>query len=241
MGSLTEKYQQLRNGTEEKQRIEQEMQKQEAYYGNIIDRTKFLDNKFEIDYSDHGISFENYKKYKNTSIYTRTLLPKLDPQRQALFQEAAKLIREDKWISWRVPGKNDATILDRRSCHLGTGSMDIYYELEPYIKTKWADGSIHACGHKKLFERKCSILEGPLDGFRKIRAQNDAYREMMEYSSLILDAAAGASSYVELEHSYRSIVLFRDGDVLDQGQYIEKMSIKELEDFLAEALDRVNA
>ena len=80
-----------------------------------------------------------------------------------------------------------------------------------------------------------------MDGFRKIRAQNDAYREMMEYSSLILDAAVGASSYVELEHSNRSIVLFRDGDVLDQGQYIEKMSIKELEDFLAEALDRVNA
>ena len=240
MGSLTEKYQQLRNGTEEKQRIEQEMQKLEAYYGDIIARTKFLNNKFEIDHSDHGISFENYKKYKNTSIYTRTLLPKLDPQRQALFQGAAKLIREDKWISWRVPGKNDATILDRCSCHLGTGSMDIYYELEPYIKTKWADGSIHACGHKKLFERKCSILEGPLDGFRKIRAQNDAYREMMEYSSLILDAAAGASSYVELEHSYRSIVLFRDGDVLDQGQYIEKMSIKELEDFLAEAVNRIN-
>ena len=46
---------------------------------------------------------------------------------------------------------------------------------------------------------------------------------------------------MELEHSNRSIVLFRDGDVLDQGQYIEKMSIKELEDFLAEALDRVNA
>ena len=170
MGSLTDKYQQLRKETEEKQRIEQEMQKQEAYYGNIIDRTKFLDNKFEIDYSDHGISFENYKKYKNTSIYTRTLLPKLDPQRQALFQEAAKLIREDKWISWRVPGKNDATILDRRSCHLGTGSMDIYYELEPYIKTKWADGSIHVCGHKKRFERKCRVLDGPLDGIRKIRA-----------------------------------------------------------------------
>ena len=241
MGSLTEKYQQLRNGTEGKQRIEQEMQKLEAYYGDIIARTKFLNNKFEIDYSDHGISFERYHKYKNTYNYSCTLLPKLDPQRQALLQEAAKLVREDKWTSWKVPGKNDVTILDRRSYHVGTGSMDIYYELEPYIKTKWADGSIHACGHKKLFERKCSILEGPLDGFRKIRAQNDAYREMMEYSSLILDAAAGASSYVELEHSYRSIVLFRDGDVLDQGQYIEKMSIKELEDFLAEALDRVNA
>lgn len=241
MGSLTEKYQQLRNGTEEKQRIEQEMQKLEAYYGDIIARTKFLNNKFEIDHSDHGISFERYHKYKNTYNYSCTLLPKFDPQRQALLQEAAKLVREDKWTSWKVPGKNDVTILDRRSYHVGTGSMDIYYELEPYIKTKWADGSIHACGHKKLFERKCSILEGPLDGFRKIRAQNDAYREMMEYSSLILDAAAGASSYVELEHSYRSIVLFRDGDVLDQGQYIEKMSIKELEDFLAEALDRVNA
>ena len=241
MGSLTEKYQQLRNGTEEKQRIEQEMQKLEAYYGDIIARTKFLNNKFEIDHSDHGISFERYHKYKNTYNYSCTLLPKLDPQRQALLQEAAKLVREDKWTSWKVPGKNDVTILDRRSYHVGTGSMDIYYELEPYIKTKWADGSIHACGHKKLFERKCSILEGPLDGFRKIRAQNDAYREMMEYSSLILDAAVGASSYVELEHSNRSIVLFRDGDVLDRGQYIEKMSIKELEDFLAEALDRVNA
>ena len=240
MGSLTEKYQQLRNGTEEKQRIEQEMQKLEAYYGDIIARTKFLNNKFEIDHSDHGISFERYHKYKNTYNYSCTLLPKLDPQRQALLQEAAKLVREDKWTSWKVPGKNDVTILDRRSYHVGTGSMDIYYELEPYIKTKWADGSIHACGHKKHFERKCSILEGPLDGFRKIRAQNDAYREMMEYSSLILDAAAGASSYVELEHSYRSIVLFRDGDVLDQGQYIEKMSIKELEDFLAEAVNRIN-
>ena len=130
MGSLTEKYQQLRNGTEEKQRIEQEMQKLEAYYGDIIARTKFLNNKFEIDHSDHGISFENYKKYKNTSIYTRTLLPKLDPQRQALFQEAAKLIREDKWISWRVPGKNDATILDRRSCHLGTAKSDVLTQSE---------------------------------------------------------------------------------------------------------------
>lgn len=237
MGSLTEKYQQLRNGTEEKQRIEQEMQKLEAYYGDIIARTKFLNNKFKIDHSDHGISFERYNKYKNTYNYSCTLLPKLDPQRQALLQEAAKLVREDKWTSWKVPGKNDVTILDRRSYHVGTGSMDIYYELEPYIKTKWADGSIHACGHKKLFERKCSILEGPLDGFRKIRAQNDAYREMMEYSRLISNAAVGASSYVELEH----IVLFRDGDVLDRGQYIEKMSIKELEDFLAEALDRVNA
>lgn len=46
MGSLTEKYQQLRNGTEEKQRIEQEMQKLEAYYGDIIARTKFLNKKF---------------------------------------------------------------------------------------------------------------------------------------------------------------------------------------------------
>ena len=36
MGSLTDKYQQLRKETEEKQQIEQEMQKQEAYYGNII-------------------------------------------------------------------------------------------------------------------------------------------------------------------------------------------------------------
>ena len=97
MGSLTEKYQQLRNGTEEKQRIEQEMQKLEAYYGDIIARTKFLDNKFEIDHSDHGISFERYDKYKNTYNYSRTLLPKLDPQRQALLQEAAKLVREDKW------------------------------------------------------------------------------------------------------------------------------------------------
>ena len=238
MGSLTEKYQQLRNGTEEKQRIEQEMQKQEAYYGNIIDRTKFLDNKFEIDYSDHGISFENYKKYKNTSIYTRTLLPKLDPQRQALFQEAAKLIREDKWISWRVPGKNDATILDRRSCHLGTGSMDIYYELEPYIKTKWADGSIHVCGHKKRFERKCHVLDVPLDGIRKIRAQNEAYREMLEYSSLIRDAAAGDTCYVRLAHSF---VLFRDGAAFYMGQYLEKATINELEDYVAKALDRVNA
>ena len=42
MGSLTDKYQQLRKETEEKQRIEQEMQKQEAYYGNIINRTKFV-------------------------------------------------------------------------------------------------------------------------------------------------------------------------------------------------------
>ncbi|MGN0449247.1 MAG: hypothetical protein ACI4G0_02640 [Ruminococcus sp.] len=238
MGSLTEKYQQLRNGTEEKQRIEQEMQKLEAYYGDIIARTKFLDNKFEIDHSDHGISFERYDKYKNTYNYSRTLLPKLDPQRQALLQEAAKLVREDKWTSWKVPGKNDVTILDRRSYHVGTGDMDIYYRLEPYIKTKWADGSIHACGHKKLFEGKCSILEGPLDGFRKIRAQNDAYREMMEYSSLILDAAAGDTRFVRLSHSF---VLFIDGTAFYMGDYLEKATINELEDYVAKALDRVNA
>ena len=137
-----------------------------------------------------------------------------------------------------MPGKNDVTILDRRSYHVGTGDMDIYYRLEPYIKTKWADGSIHACGHKKLFERKCSILEGPLDGFRKIRAQNDAYREMMEYSSLILDAAAGDTRFVRLSHSF---VLFIDGTAFYMGDYLEKATINELEDYVAKALDRVNA
>lgn len=238
MGSLTEKYQQLRNGTEEKQRIEQEMQKLEAYYGDIIARTKFLDNKFEIDHSDHGISYERYKKYKNTYNYSRTLLPKLDPQKQALLQEAAKLVREDKWTSWKVPGKNDATILDRRSYHVGTGHMDIYYELEPYIKTKWADGSIHVCGHKNFFERKCSILDGPLDGFRKIRAQNEVYQEMLEYASLISDAATGDTRFVRLSHSF---VLFIDGTAFYMGDYLEKAPLNKLEDFVAKALDRVNA
>lgn len=71
-------------------------------------------------------------------------------------------------------------------------------------------------------------------------AQKAAYREMQEYFRLISNAAVGASSYVELKHSNRSIVLFRDGDVLDRRQYIEKMSIKELEDFLAEAVNRIN-
>lgn len=237
MGSLTEKYQQLRNGTEEKQRIEQEMQKQEAYYGNIINRTKFLNNKFEIDHSDHGISFERYNKYKNTYNYSCTLLPKLDPQRQALFQEAAKLIREDKWISWKMPGKKDTSVI--KHCY-SLGEHEIYYELGSYIKTKWADGSIHVGGHKRYFRRKYEVLGGLMDDIRKMVAQKAAYREMQEYFRLISNAAVGASSYVELEHSNRSIVLFRDGDVLDRGQYIEKMSIKELEDFLAEAVNRIN-
>ena len=103
MGSLTEKYQQLRNGTEEKQRIEQEMQKQEAYYGNIIDRTKFV-------CKEHWKT-NVYEDISNASVYKSTLLSKFDPQRQALFQEAAKLIREDKWISWKMPGKKDTSVI----------------------------------------------------------------------------------------------------------------------------------
>ena len=84
------------------------------------------------------------------------------------------------------------------------------------------------------------MRDGLMDDIRKMVAQKAAYREMQEYFRLISNAAVGASSYVELKHSNRSIVLFRDGDVLDRGQYIEKMSIKELEDFLAEAVNRIN-
>ena len=194
MGSLTDKYQQLRKETEEKQQIEQEMQKQEAYYGNIINRTKFV-------CKEHWKT-NVYEDISNASVYKSTLLSKFDPQRQALFQEATKL-----------------------------GS---------YIKTKWADGSIHVGGHKRYFSRKYEVLGGLMDDIRKMVAQKAAYREMQEYFRLISNAAVGASSYVELKHSNRSIVLFRDGDVLDRGQYIEKMSIKELEDFLAEAVNRIN-
>ena len=137
-----------------------------------------------------------------------------------------------------MPGKKDTSVI--KHCY-SLGEHEIYYELGSYIKTKWADGSIHVGGHKRYFSRKYEVLGGLMDDIRKMVAQKAAYREMQEYFRLISNAAVGASSYVELEHSNRSIVLFRDGDVLDQGQYIEKMSIKELEDFLAEALDRVNA
>ena len=229
MGSLTDKYQQLRKETEEKQRIEQEMQKQEAYYGNIINRTKFVCKE---DWKTNV-----YEDISNASVYKSTLLSKFDPQRQALFQEAAKLIREDKWISWKMPGKKDTSVI--KHCY-SLGEHEIYYELGSYIKTKWADGSIHVGGHKRYFSRKYEVLGGLMDDIRKMVAQKAAYREMQEYFRLISNAAVGASSYVELEHSNRSIVLFRDGDVVDRGQYIEKMSIKELEDFLAEAVNRIN-
>ena len=96
MGSLTDKYQQLRKETEEKQRIEQEMQKQEAYYGNIINRTKFV-------CKEHWKT-NVYEDISNASVYKSTLLSKFDPQRQALFQEAAKLIREDDEVVYGDSG-----------------------------------------------------------------------------------------------------------------------------------------
>lgn len=153
-------------------------------------------------------------------LYKSTLLSKFDPQRQALFQEAAKLIREDKWISWKMPGKKDTSVI--KHCY-SLGEHEIYYELGSYIKTKWADGSIHVGGHKRYFSRKYEVLGGLMDDIRKMVAQKAAYREMQEYFRLISNAAVGASSYVELKHSNRSIVLFRDGDVLYRGQYIENV------------------
>ena len=73
-----------------------------------------------------------YEDISNASVYKSTLLSKFDPQRQALFQEAAKLIREDKWISWKMPGKKDTSVT--KHCY-SLGEHEIYYELGSYIKT----------------------------------------------------------------------------------------------------------
>lgn len=163
---------------------------------------------------------------------------KLDSQQQALFDEAVNLIREDKWQTWKVPEKSEGEI--RKLSYTGNGNRLISYNLGEYIKTKWADGSIHACGHKKFFERYYSEYNGFLDFFRRNGAKNAAYNEMQDYVRMIRNAAVGSSSYVRLSYNCKNAILFKDGDVYGIDGHVEKMSGLELENWLVLAVNNVN-
>lgn len=229
MGNFTDKYQQVKKEMEDKQRLEEENQKLEAYCTSVVNQTKFLRKQ------DEGNSYE---KTSNRHFYNSTLITKLDPQKQALFDEAAKLIREDKWKTWEIPEKSDNNTAGFR--HLGIGGHTITYCLGSYIKTKWADGSIHACGHKLMFEKKYHTRANLLDFVRQRKAINAAYNEMQDYVKMIRNASVGDSRYVVLNYNTLQVILFKDGDVFDSLKRIEKMTMSDFEDWLAVAVNQIN-
>lgn len=183
--------------------------------------------------------------------YKSSLAFDMGPEIQALFVEAASLVRPDKWKTWEIPGYNDfQEIKSPRSA--------IRYQIKngKYGRYKWSDGSIHCTKTFGFFQKDYVGFDGFLDRLflnkrRKDQAQRDAFDSMQSYIKRISDELYESQEYVTFRYmpsdSFFDCILYKDGSMFPDSEqcrwyfeHFDKMSASQIESFLLRGIETIN-